>query len=577
MNPNPESAKQLETIINIIGGVALLLWGIRMVRTGITRSFGAELRKALAASARNRLTGLAAGFGVTAILQSSTATALIVSSFAGQGMIAGVAALAIMLGADVGSTMIVQALSLDMDWLSPGLISVGVFLFLSTEHSRRRAIARALIGLGLMLLSLQLISKGSLPFRESEAMAVLVHPLTNEPLLAVVFAAALTWASHSSVAVVLLILSLAGMHVLNAQLAMTMVLGANLGGALAAVGLTAKAMPAQRRVPLGNLLMRMVGVFAILPFVPYIQPHLAMLGDTPERLLANFHTGFNLALVVLFLPFLALVNKVASLIAPDRPAADDPGSPRYLDEGALDAPSVALTGATREALRMGDAVKSMLSAARDVLRTNDATLRKTVEDQDDVVDRLHEAIKLYLTRLTEEELDKAESQRSIEILSFTTNLEHVGDIIDKNLMELAGKKIKGHISFSDEGQRELEAFHNRILQNLDMALHVFVSGDEEAARKLLHEKTEIRDLERRYVENHFRRMGERRPDTLDSSSLHLDVLRDLKRVNSHLTSVAYPILERLGALTDSRLIDGAEQGAGSRSLPLGAQPRREDG
>jgi len=566
----------VETIINIVGGVALLLWGIRMVRTGITRSFGAGLRHALAASARNRVTGLTAGFGVTAILQSSTATALIVSSFAGQGMIAGVAALAIMLGADVGSTMIVQALSMDLEWLSPVLISAGVFLFLSTENSRRRAIARAFIGLGLMLLSLRLIAMGSLPFRESEAMAVLVGPLTHEPLLAIVFAAVLTWASHSSVAVILLIMSLAGMQVLNTQLALTMVLGANLGGAMAAVGLTAKALPAVRRVPLGNLIMRLIGVFAVLPLIPYVQPYLAHLGDAPERLIANFHTGFNLALVAVFLPVLALVDRAARMIAPDRPASDDPGSPRYLDEGALDTPSVALTGATREALRMGDAVKSMLTSAGDVLRANDANLRKTVEAQDDVVDRLHEAIKLFLTRLTEEELDKAESQRSIEILSFTTNLEHVGDIIDKNLMELAGKKIKGHISFSEQGQAELEDFHDRILQNLDLALHVFVSGDEDAARRLLHEKTEIRDLERRYVENHFLRLGERRPDTLDSSSLHLDVLRDLKRVNSHLTSVAYPILERAGALIDSRLIDEPDAAA-ARRLPLGAQPRREDG
>ena len=400
--------------------------------------------------------------------------------------------------------------------------------------------------------------------------------MTHEPLLAIVFAAALTWASHSSVAVILLIMSLAGMQVLNTQLALTMVLGANLGGAMAAVGLTAKALPAVRRVPLGNLIMRLAGVFAVLPLVPYLQPYLAHLGDTPERLIANFHTGFNLALVAVFLPVLALIDRAARLIAPDRPASDDPGSPRYLDEGALDTPSVALTGATREALRMGDAVKSMLTSAGDVLRVNDANLRKMVEAQDDVVDRLHEAIKLFLTRLTEEELDKAESQRSIEILSFTTNLEHVGDIIDKNLMELAGKKIKGHISFSEEGQAELENFHDRILQNLDLALHVFVSGDEDTARKLLHEKTEIRDLERRYVENHFLRLGERRPDTLDSSSLHLDVLRDLKRVNSHLTSVAYPILERAGALIDSRLIDEPDAAA-ARRLPLGAQPRREDG
>ena len=565
----------METIINIIGGVALLLWGIRMVRTGITRAFGADLRRVLAASSGNRFAGLAAGFGVTTILQSSTATALIVSSFAGSGLIAGVAALAIMLGADVGTTMIVQALSFKMDWLSPALVAVGVFAFLATERNRQRAIARALIGLGLMLLSLRLIALASLPFRESEAMSVLMTPLANEPLLAIVFAAAITWACHSSVAVALLVLSLAGHQVLSVQLAMTLILGVNLGGALAAVGLTARAVPAVRRVPLGNLIMRLVGVFAVLPLVPYLQPWLAHLGEAPERLLANFHTVFNLALVVLFLPFLGLVDRATRLIAPDRKLEDDPASPRYLDEGALDTPSVALTGAARETLRMGDAVKSMLSAARDVLRTNDATLRKTVESQDDVVDRLHEAIKLYLTRLTQEEMDQAESRRSVEILSFTTNLEHIGDIIDKNLMELAAKKIRGHIKFSDEGQREIEAFHGRILQNLDLALHVFMSNDEDAARRLLHQKTEIRAMELQLVESHFRRMGERRPDTLDSSSLHLDVLRDLKRINSHLTSVAYPILERAGALTQSRLIEDQEAGKADY-LPIGAEAGRED-
>lgn len=548
----------METLINIIGGVALLLWGIRMVRTGITRSFGAELRRVLSASSSSRLSGAAAGFGATAILQSSTATALIVSSFAGQGLIGGAAALAIMLGADVGSTMIVQALSLDMHLLSPLLIAGGVFLFLSSEHRKRRAIARAVIGLGLMLLSLRLIGLASVEMRESEVLSVLVGPLTNEPLLAVLFAALLTWASHSSVAVVLLIMSLASLQVLNTQLALTMVLGANLGGAMTAVGLTVRALPAVRRIPVGNFIMRGAGVVLILPFVSYVQPYLAVLGDAPERMVANFHTGFNVGLACLFLPLVALIDSLARRIIPDRAATDDPGQPRYLDEGALDMPSVALTGAARETLRMGDEVKTMLTAAGRVLRENDTSLRVKVEAADDIVDGLHEAIKLYLTRLTEEELDKAESQRSVQILSFTTNLEHVGDIIDKNLMELAAKKIKGRINFSPEGQAELDDFHNRILQNLDLALHVFVSGEEDAARRLLQEKTEIRDLERRYVESHFKRMGQRRPETLDSSALHLDVLRDLKRIHSHLTSVAYPILEKMGALNDSRLIDEAD-------------------
>lgn len=549
----------MDTLVNIIGGVALLLWGIRMVRTGVTRAFGAGLRRALAASAKNRLTAAGAGMGVTALLQSSTATTLIISSFAGQGLIGGVAALAIILGADVGSTIVVQALSYDLSVLSPILIAVGVFLFLSSDKSKRRAIARAFIGLGLMLLSLKLVVLASVSLRESELVSVLVAPMTHEPLLAIIAVALITWVSHSSVAVVLLIMSLASIQVISIQLAFSMVLGANVGAGFIAMGLTARAAPAVRRVPLGNLIVRIAGVGLILPFLAYLHPYLAMLGDTPERLVANFHTGFNIALLCVFLPLLSAVHAISCRLAPDTPATDDPGTPQYLDANALETPSVALTAATREALRMGDAVKTMLEGSRQVLATNDASLRKTVEDTDDTVDRLNEAIKLYLTELTREELDKTESQRSVEILNFTTNLEHVGDIIDKNLMELAAKKIKKQVNFSTEGQRELDDFHDQILQTLDLAMHVFVSADRAAARRLLDKKVHMRDLERHYSETHFHRFGERHPDTVDSSAFHLDVLRDLKRINSHLTSAAYPLLERAGELADSRLMPEAHR------------------
>lgn len=548
----------METLINIIGGVALLLWGIRMVRTGITRAFGAGLRRALSASSKNRVTAAGAGIGVTALLQSSTATTLIITSFAGQGLIGGIAALAIVLGADVGSTMVVQALSMDLDILSPVLIAIGVFLFLSSDNSKRRAIARAFTGLGLMLLSLKLIGLASVTLRESEVISVLVAPMTAEPILAIMVAALITWASHSSVAVVLLIMSLASIQVISIQLALAMVLGANLGGGLIAMGLTSGAAAIMRRVPLGNLVMRASGVAMALPFLAYVQPYLAALGDSPERMIANFHTGFNLALLLVFLPLLALVHALCCRVFPENLSADDPGTPKYLDANALETPSVALTAATRETLRMGDAVKTMLEGSRQVLATNDASLRKTIEASDDIVDQLNEAIKLYLTELTREELDKSESQRSVEILSFTTNLEHVGDIVDKNLMELAGKKIKGHINFSTEGQKELDDFHDQILQTLDLSMHVFVSSDREAARQLLDKKVHIRDLELKYTETHFRRISERQPDTLDSSAMHLDVLRDLKRINSHLTSAAYPLLERDGALAKSRLLPDDE-------------------
>jgi phosphate:Na+ symporter len=291
-----------------------------------------------------------------------------------------------------------------------------------------------------------------------------------------------------------------------------------------------------------------------------------LLGAAPERMVANFHTLFNLAIAALFLPFVHQVNALIARLLPDQAVADDPSRPRYLDTGTLETPAVALTCATREALRMGDEVKKMLLATGAVLRSNDENLKKETEAADDIVDRLHEAIKLYLTRLNNEELDAQESARCVEVLSFTTNLEHIGDIIDKNLMELASKKIKQRTSFSNDGLAELEAFHARIVANLDLAMNVFASGDIELARQLLRQKAQVREMELRFIEHHYERIGERRPDSISSSSLHLDVLRDLKRINSHLTSAAYSILERAGELSESRLVESARAVKGGVSI-----------
>ncbi len=545
----------MELLINFIGGIALLLWGVRMVRTGITRSFGAELRQVLSASAQNRFRALFAGFAVTTALQSSTATAMIISSFAGRGMVTGAAALAIMLGADVGTTVVVQVLSFDLGWLSPALIAIGVFGFLSGDSSKRRSLSRTAIGLGLILLSLNLISMTSAPLREAETASLILSPLSNEPVLAVLIAALITWMAHSSVAIILLVISLAGLQVLSIQLALVLVLGANFGGAIAAVTTTLRSSAATKRIPIGNLCMRLVGVIIVLPLVPWLQPYLAGLDDTPARMIANFHVVFNVFLVILFLPLVGYVTELLEKFIPDEDALESDIGPKYLDPRAIDTPSVALACAARETLHMGDIVRGMLNDTMQVFVSGEENLRKQIESKDDEVDTLHEAIKLYLTGLSRAELDQTESGRNLEVFSFTTNLEHIGDIIDKNLMDLAGKMIKNRASFSEAGLKELQEFHQRIVANLDLALNIFLSRDENLAKELLRQKTEIRDLELEFVERHFNRVSSGAADTLGSSSVHLDVLRDLKRINGHLTSVVYPILEKTGQLVESRLKD----------------------
>jgi phosphate:Na+ symporter len=545
----------MELLINIAGGVALLIWGVRMVRTGLNRALGSSLRRLVSTSTGNRVSAFCVGLGVTGLLQSSTATALVAASFAGRGLLTTSMGIALMLGADVGSTLIVQALSFDVSWLSPALLVIGVLLFMNSEHSAKRALARAAIGLGLILLSLTLISTASAPLRETESFTIVLRSLTDEMILAVLAMAAMTWAAHSSVAIVLLVMSLVAVQAVSIQLGMAMVLGANLGSAITAFVATSRSSPAARRIPLGNLIARAAGIAGGLYCLPYVQPYLSLLDSEPERLIANFHTLFNLALALAFLPLVGPVAALTTRLLPDAAVDEDPGQPRYLDQDALETPSIALAAASRETLRMGDEVRAMLERTKEVFASNDAALMREVEEQDDVIDSLHEAVKLYLTGLAQKELDEKESRRSIEILSFTTNLEHIGDVIDKNLMELANKKIKHKLAFSNEGERELVEFHDRVIANLNLALNIFMTPDRALARRLLKEKSEVRNMEQDLIERHFERVGAGRVESISSSALHLDILRDLKRINSHLTSVAYPILERHGELSESRLLD----------------------
>ena len=527
---------------------------MHMVSSGIIRAFGADLRRFLGVALRNRFSALLLGLIATAILQSSTATALMVTSFTAGGMVDLVPALAVMLGANVGTTLIVQALSFNVSQIAPVLLAVGVVAFRRGSRTRTRDLGRVSIGLGLMLLALHILLDSLAPAENAPSMHALLSAVTGEPMLNVLLGALLAWAAHSSVATVILVMSLAYSNFLTPVAVLALVVGANLGTAINPVFEAGSAAnPATRRLPVGNLVIRLVGCALVLPFLHPIAEWLARLEPNPARQAADFHTAFNVALAALFiLPLGGLAGLLARLL-PERKATADPAMPLYLDPAALGSPSLALTCAAREVLHMGDIVEGMLRRSIQAFLTDDRKLVAEIERMDDAVDRLHESIKLYVTEITRESLDGANGRRAMEIIAFSINLEHIGDIIDKNLMELATKKIKHKYRFSPEGAGELEALHARVVGNLTLALGVFMSADAGIARRLLGEKVHVREAERAAAENHFARLREGRPESIETSSLHLDILRDLKRIHSHICSAAYPVLEATGELHPSRL------------------------
>jgi len=550
-------------LLDLMGGVALLLWGLHMVQSGVLRAFGPELRRFLSRTLQNRLAAFAAGTGLTSLLQSSTATGLMVASFVNEGVIALVPAFAIMLGANVGTTLIVQVLSFNVSAAAPFLFVIGLVAFRSGGRTRLKDMGRVAIGLGLMLLALHILIDTLAPAEEAPSVRALLKLVTSDPIFCVLIAAALTWAAHSSVATVLLTMSLAFSQFVTPPAALALVLGANLGSAINPVLEGAqRGDPASYRLPLGNLLNRLIGVGIALPFLPDIVGMAQRFEPNMARMTAEFHIGFNVALAIIFLPLLDPLATLLVKLLPDRKASVDPAAPRYLDESALDTPSLALANAARETLRMGDTVEAMLKQVMTALMTNNRTLVSEVARMDNIVDSLDEAIKLYLTKLTRSNLDDSEAKRAMDILSFSINLEHVGDIIEKNLSELAAKKIKRNVQFSDDGAAEIDEFHRRILENLRLSFGVFMSGDVAGARKLVAEKSQLRSVELTAAERHLERLREGRPETLETTSLHLDVLRDLKRINSHICSVAYPALEGTKKISTT-----SEQVAAPRAKP----------
>jgi phosphate:Na+ symporter len=541
-------------LLDLLGGVALLLWGLHMVHSGIVRAFGSDLRHLLNVALRNRFLAFLAGILVTALLQSSTATGLMTTSFAAGGLVALVPALAIMLGANVGTALIVQVLSFNVSAVAPVFLLVGIIAFRRGGRTRTRDLGRVAIGLGLMLLALHILLDTLAPAEDAPQLRELIALFTSQPIVCVFLAAILTWAAHSSVAVVLLVMSLAYSHFITPVGALALVLGANLGSAINPVLEGSRSGdPASRRVPIGNLMNRVIGVAATLPLLPQIIDIFGRLQPDPAQMTAEFHVAFNVALALIFIGLLDGLAWLLMQILPEQKKPADPAAPLYLDETAIDTPSVALACAARETLHMGDLVETMLRDSITALMVDDRKLVAQLSRMDDVVDRLDEAIKFYVTKITRESLDDRDGRRAMEIISFAINLEHIGDIIDKNLMELAAKKIKHRYQFSREGAAELVTFHQRMLDNLKLAFGVFMSGDIKVARKLLAEKASLREAELSAAENHLARLREGRPESIETSSLHLDILRDLKRIHSHICSVAYPVLEAAGELEPSRL------------------------
>jgi phosphate:Na+ symporter len=542
-------------MINLFGAVALLLFGLAQVKDGVSRAFGARLRTGLATGTRGGFRSFLSGLVATIALQSSTATALMTASFVERDLIRPRMAQIVLLGANVGTAITAWIVATGIEWLSPLLILAGIVLYRGRSSTRQGGGA-ALIGIGLMLLSLHLLGLATEPMRASPALAAFIGLLDGALPVALLFSAALAFLSSSSLAVVVLILSLASAGLVSAELVIVLVLGANLGGAIPPVIATLSGPVSARRVTLGNLAVRAFGCFIALPLAGYGAELIQMLPFGPAKLPVDAHLAFNLLLAALAWPFSRPLATLMARLVPDQPEPDN--APKYLDAQELSTPVIALTSATREVLGVGDLIERRLVRVSEAFEQNDSGKLAEIPALVERVDRLQQAVKIYLSKLGREGLSDENARRSIVVIDYAINLEHMGDIIEKGLREEVAKKISLGLKFSDDGHQELRKLFDLTIDNLRVAQTIFVTRDFNLARQMMEVKVEVRRMEKQSAERHLERLRDGRADSLQTSSLHLDMLRDLKRINAHIVSVAHPIMDESGLLIESRVRPAAE-------------------
>jgi phosphate:Na+ symporter len=539
-------------MINLFGAVALLLFGLAQVKDGVSRAFGARLRTGLASGTRSASRSFLSGFIATIALQSSTATALMIASFVERDLVLPRMAQIVLLGANVGTAVTAWIVATGIEWLSPLIILSGIVLYRRSSSTQQGA-GTALIGIGLMLLSLQLLSMATAPMRESPALGAFIGLLDGALPVALIFSAVLAFVSSSSLAVVVLILSLASTGILSPALAIVLVLGANLGGAVPPVVATLSGPATARRVTLGNLIVRGIGCLIALPLAGYAGELLQSLPLSPAKLPVDAHLFFNIALALVAWPFSPLISRLMLRLVADDPKTED--GAKFLDQQALGTPVVALASATREVLGVGDLIERMLIRTENAFINNDLAPLREIAALEKRVDLIQQEIKIYLSKLGREGLDEETGRRSIVIIDYAINLEHIGDIIEKGLCEQVTKKITKGLTFSEDGYGELKSLFNMTIDNLRVAQTILVTRDFKLACQMMEVKVDVRRLEKQSSERHLERLRDGRMDSLQTSSLHLDMLRDLKRINAHIVSVAHPILDESGLLIESRLRD----------------------
>ncbi|HVO32007.1 MAG TPA: Na/Pi cotransporter family protein [bacterium] len=541
--------------MTMVGGLCLFLFGMNLAKEGLQLVAGDRLRTILHSLTERRLMAVGVGAMATAIIQSSTATTVMLVGFASAGLITLTQAMGILLGADIGTTVTVQLISLHVTDYALWLVILGFVVGRVGASKKRIYVGQAILGFGFIFYSMALMVSATEPIRDSPALKTVLQTLADYPIYALAGAALLTAAIQSSAAVVGLVLSLALSGAMTLHAAVPMILGANIGTTATALLSSTGADVTGKRVAWAHVGFKVAGALLVFPFIDQFvwvvhawTDLLAHWTGRPEtgiaRQVAWTHTIFNLGISAVFFPFVPLGANLLMRALPDKRAGKEEFRPKYLDPHALDTPALAFGSAVREMLRMADLVQEMLDDFATLLKTNDPDLIATIHAKDDLADMLDESIRVYLTKLSRGNFTEEQAKTEMQVIALTSDLENIGDIIDKHLLEICEKKIRLSVRFSEEGWNEILDFHGKVRENFVLAVTAYTNKDQELAHKVLRHKKRLAALEQELREAHIKRLHAGLKESFDTSSMHLDLLSNLRRINSYITGFAYAVLDQ---------------------------------
>ncbi len=528
--------------ISLFGGVLLLLYGIKLLNDGLQNAAGSKIRSLLRSLTSNRLTAVGGGAFITGLIQSSSATSVMLVGFVSAGLMSFRQTLAVILGADIGATLTVQLIAFHVYDYAVLLVGIGLCFVLFSKKMVWKSLGQGVLGFGFVFFSLKIMTDAMTPLQGNGLFQQVFVVLTDTPFVGIALSAGITALIHSSAATMGIALALAQSGLVPLHSAIYIILGANIGTCATAFIASLRSPAEARRVAWAHVFFKVFGVVLLLPFLVPFEALAAHTAPDLSRQIANAHTLFNMFMAILFLPFTGLFSKLITRLVPEKPEEKKFG-PMYLDDHVLGTPALALGQATREVLRESDIVRDMLLDVVKAFQKDDQSNIAAIKEMDNLIDLLDRHIRLYIARLSSSRLTESQSRRAMAVTESARNLENIGDIIDRNIMPLAIKRINKGLAFSPEGMAEIISFHNKIVENFDTAVSAFASNDRDLSDRVLRNKEELGALERELVQAHLDRLRKGFRESIETSHIHLDLIGNLARINSLITHIIYPIAE----------------------------------